>query len=185
MKVDQRVAIIIPARDEERTVGPIVAEIVEHLMERQRLADQLIVVSDGSIDATAEVARDAGAHVITTAAHGKGQALRRAIQSSDADVLVFLDADVENFTHRYVTALLEPLLSDERLVMVKASYRRSLHGRPDEGGRVTESWPARSWNDSGLSWPRFPSRSPVSALFVGRRWTASPWLTAMPSRWGC
>lgn len=137
-KGDQRVAVAIPARDEERTVGPIVAEIVELLLHRHPLVDQLIVADDGSTDSTADVARAAGARVITTARRGKGQALRRAVASTDAEVLVFLDADVANFGHHFVRALLEPLLCHEHLVMVKAAYRRPLRGRSDEGGRVTE-----------------------------------------------
>lgn len=138
VKGDQRVAVAIPARDEERTVGPIVAEIVEMLVRRHPVVDQLIVVDDGSTDSTADVACAAGAAVISTSGRGKGQALRRAVESADAEVIVFLDADVANFGHHFVTALLEPILCQDHLVMVKAAYRRPLHGRSDEGGRVTE-----------------------------------------------
>lgn len=138
LKAPKRVAVAIPARDEERTVGAIVAEIVDLLVHRHPVVDQVVVVDDGSTDSTADVARSAGATVITTARRGKGQALRRAVESADAEVIVFLDADVANFGHHFVTARVEPTLRQDHLVMVKGAYRRPLHGRPDEGGRVTE-----------------------------------------------
>lgn len=69
---------------------------------------------------------------------GRGQALSAAVAATDADILVFLDADVINFSERFVTALLKPLLTDEIVQRVKAAYRRPLRGRADEGGRVTE-----------------------------------------------
>ena len=51
---------------------------------------------------------------------------------------MFLDADVENFTPHFVVGLLGPLLADDDVALVKGFYERPLHGRPGEGGRVTE-----------------------------------------------
>jgi glucosyl-3-phosphoglycerate synthase len=138
LKRNQRVAVAIPARDEAGTIGTIVSEIVERLLEPHGLVDELVVVDDGSTDGTADAARAAGADVITTAREGKGQALRRAVEATDAELVVFLDADVANFTYRYVTMLLEPLLGDDSIVMVKPAYDRPLHERAHEGGRVTK-----------------------------------------------
>jgi glucosyl-3-phosphoglycerate synthase len=69
---------------------------------------------------------------------GKGQALRAAVAASGADIVVFLDADVTNFSTRFVTDLVAPLLHDPTVHLVKASYGRPLDGRPGEGGRVNE-----------------------------------------------
>ena len=55
-----------------------------------------------------------------------------------ADILVFLDGDVANFSDRFVSALALPLLVEPDLQLVKAVYRRPLIGRSDEGGRVNE-----------------------------------------------
>ena len=59
-KGDQTVAVCLPARDEEATVGTIVEAIRRDLCEAAPVIDELVVVDDHSDDATAEVARAAG-----------------------------------------------------------------------------------------------------------------------------
>jgi glucosyl-3-phosphoglycerate synthase len=107
--------------------------------------DDVVVVDDGSLDDTAGVASRAGARVIPsrTAGGGKGQAMSVALEETDAELLVFLDADVQNFGPHYVTGLVGPLLEDPRpgqpdVAIVKGFYERPLHGEPGAGGRVTE-----------------------------------------------
>jgi glucosyl-3-phosphoglycerate synthase len=131
------VAVCIPARDEAATIGPIVS-CVAGLVARE-LVDELVVVDDGSSDSTAATAAGAGARVVAAeGGPGKGQALRRAVEATSADILVFLDADVVNFHADYVTTLTASLLAEPGRKLVKAAYGRPLHGRRDEGGRVTE-----------------------------------------------
>jgi glucosyl-3-phosphoglycerate synthase len=142
-KGDRTVAVCIPARNEAATVGPIVDTIVDALTDRSGgapLVDDVVVVDDGSDDGTAELARDAGARVIGSEAPsgGKGQAMRSALVATDADLIAFVDADVTNFGPHFITGLLEPLLVDETVTLVKGYYRRPLHGAPGGGGRVTE-----------------------------------------------
>ena len=130
-------AVCIPARNEAGTLAAI-ATSVARLVEGG-VVDDLVVIDDGSSDATATVAAAAGARVVPSpGGPGKGQALRQAVAVTTADVLVFIDADVVNFTSRYVTALTSALLADPGLKLVKPAYGRPLHGRPGEGGRVTE-----------------------------------------------
>jgi glucosyl-3-phosphoglycerate synthase len=137
-KRNQRVAVCIPARNEEATVGAVVGSAA--ILQRASVVDEVIVVDDASEDGTARVAQGAGARVVRRRRQGgKGAALRRAVASSpDADIFVFLDADVVNVSPRFVVGLLGPLLLWPEFVLVKAAYRRSLHGRRGEGGRVTE-----------------------------------------------
>ena len=142
-KGDRRVSVCIPARNEAATVGPVVHSIISALTGPSGgvpLVDEVVVVDDGSADRTAEVARGAGARVVSsdTAHGGKGQAMRTALKASDGDLIVFVDADVTNFEPHFVTGLLGPLLGDESLALVKGLYRRPLQGAPDGGGRVTE-----------------------------------------------
>ncbi len=139
----RRVAVCLPARDEERTVGRIVEAVRVSLTAGgggADVVDEVVVVDDGSSDATAAVARSAGARVIAASERpgGKGQAMRIARDDTDADLLVFLDADIENFAPHFVTGLLGPLLTDDDVVLVKGFYQRPLHGEPGGGGRVTE-----------------------------------------------
>jgi glucosyl-3-phosphoglycerate synthase len=155
VKGDRRISVCIPARDEEATLGQIVAAVHAELVEAIGLVDELIVVDDNSKDATAAVAFAAGARVVSAAdamngaedaerlqppraASGKGEAMRRGLGATTGDIVVFLDADVENFKVHFVTGLLGPLLMTTETMLVKACYRRPLGGSPTGGGRVTE-----------------------------------------------
>ena len=124
------VSVCLPARNEEATVGAIVATVVAELA---GLVDEVVVVDDGSTDATAAVAATAGAKVVSADRPGKGQALWKAMFVASGELLVFCDADIRHFSAGFVTALLEPLLASERIAFVKGFYQR-----PDGGGRVTE-----------------------------------------------
>jgi glucosyl-3-phosphoglycerate synthase len=136
-KGGRRLAVCIPARDEAETIDSVVSAAAQ--LRAAGLVDELVVVDDGSTDGTAQRAAAAGATVVTsTAGPGKGQALAGAVAATEAEVLVFLDADVTNFSAGFVTALAAPLLADDTLQLVKATYRRPLDGRAGEGGRVTE-----------------------------------------------
>ncbi|MGZ4691740.1 MAG: glycosyltransferase, partial [Acidimicrobiia bacterium] len=57
------VSVCLPARDEEATVGQIVATVRRNLVERVGLVDEIVVLDDGSTDATADASRWAGARV--------------------------------------------------------------------------------------------------------------------------
>ncbi len=142
-KGERSVAVCIPARNEAATVGPIVESIVASLTGRRGgapLIDDVVVVDDRSEDGTAELARRAGARVVGSDAPsgGKGQAMRSALIATDAGLIAFVDGDVTNFGPHFVTRLLEPLLVDDSVALVKGYYRRPLHGSPEGGGRVTE-----------------------------------------------
>jgi len=140
------VSVCIPARDEEATVGEIVTTIRGELVDGVRLVDEVIVLDDGSLDATARVAMRAGARVWAVdevpdglpPGSGKGNALWKALFVAEGDVVCFLDADVRNFGSHFVSRLLEPLVTRPELGMVKSYYRRPLYGEPTGGGRVTE-----------------------------------------------
>ncbi|HEX8767296.1 MAG TPA: glucosyl-3-phosphoglycerate synthase, partial [Jatrophihabitans sp.] len=102
---------------------------------------------------TAAVARAAGAAVFaardietgTPASPGKGEALWKSLFVSSGDLLVFVDADLTEWGPHFVTGLLGPLLSDERILLTKGFYDRLADDLPAEpaaalpqGGRVTE-----------------------------------------------
>ena len=107
------VAAIIPAYNEEATIGSVVS-----VMKQSPLVGEVIVVSDGSMDHTAEVARASGAKVIEQKNAGKGGALLRGMQETSAEILLFADADLRGFTPEHVAQLLEPVLSGARAMNV-------------------------------------------------------------------
>lgn len=127
------VSVCIPARDEASTVGPVVAGVAT-LAGPGGLVDEIVVVDDGSADATGEVAAAAGAIVVATGSRsgGKGAALQAGLAASTGEIVVFLDADLTSFDPGYVTGLLGPLLSFGDVSLVKATYDRLGGGRVNE-----------------------------------------------------
>jgi glucosyl-3-phosphoglycerate synthase len=140
------ISVCLPARNEETTVGQIVATVRRNLVEQVSLVDEVVVIDDGSTDATAEVASWEGARVLTVGeilpdvapGSGKGNALWMSLYACEGDIVCWLDADVRNFGAHFVTRLLSPLLTDPAVGFVKGHYRRPLHGDATGGGRVTE-----------------------------------------------
>ncbi|MGN6334401.1 MAG: glycosyltransferase family 2 protein [Motilibacteraceae bacterium] len=83
-----RIAVLVPCHNEESSVGQVVAGF------RAALPGALVVVGDNaSTDATAQVAREAGAVVVTEPRRGKGTMVRRLLAEVDADVYVLVDGD--------------------------------------------------------------------------------------------
>jgi glucosyl-3-phosphoglycerate synthase len=140
------VSVCLPARDEQGTIGAIVREVREALVERDGLVDEIVVVDDGSTDATAAEAARAGALVFEEAdilpeagpGSGKGNALWKSLHVCTGDVVCWLDADLRNFSADFVTRLVAPLLAEPDVALVKGYYERSFEGAPSGGGRVTE-----------------------------------------------
>jgi len=133
-----RISVCIPARNEAATVAGVVSPVVTALDGPERLVDEVIVVDDGSSDGTGPIAAAFGALVVRRDGRpGKGAAMAEALGASTGDIVVFLDADVSNFDIGFVTRLVEPLLVDPGIVLVKGTYRRPENDGAG-GGRVTE-----------------------------------------------
>lgn len=148
-KAGRTISVVIPARDEESTIGDIVAAIRANLVDEIGLVDDVVVVDDRSTDRTAARAVAAGARVLATSevlpqlppAGGKGEALWKGLAAATGDIVAFVDGDVEEFDFRFVVGLVGPLLlpgDGGDVAFVKAFYERPIDGRPRGGGRVTE-----------------------------------------------
>jgi glucosyl-3-phosphoglycerate synthase len=173
------VSVVLPARDERETVGAIVSAIRRDLVDAVPLVDEVIVIDSRSTDDTAEVAAAAGARVVAQDAvlprlprmSGKGEALWKSMHVARGDVIVFVDADLRDFSSTFVSGLLGPLLCDPAVSYVKACYDRPFvnggttvaHG----GGRVTELVARPLIN---MHWPLLAGvLQPLGGEYAGRR----------------
>jgi glucosyl-3-phosphoglycerate synthase len=174
-----RVSVVLPARNEEATVGRLVADVREHWVRGTPLVDEILVVDSDSTDATAQVARAAGADVVAAAdvlpAHGtrpgKGEALWKSLAATSGDLVVFLDADLLGDVTHYVPGLLTPLLTEPQVDYVKGCYTRPLQvdgaSTPAGGGRVTELTARPLLN---ALWPELAGFvQPLGGEYAGRR----------------
>lgn len=103
------VTAIIPAYNEEMTI----AGVVNCLIKVDKIQN-IIVVSDGSTDRTAEIARECGARVIELEENvGKGGAIKAGVNECGTEIILFLDADLIGLTEKHVLDLIEPVLENK------------------------------------------------------------------------
>jgi glycosyltransferase involved in cell wall biosynthesis len=120
-----RTVVVIPAVDEEESIGLVVREVPSAV-------DEVVVVDNGSRDRTADVARAAGARVVHEPRRGYGQACLTGIASApDADVFVFLDGDYSDYPAQLVDVI-APVLSGEADLVIgsRALGRRAAGAHP-------------------------------------------------------
>lgn len=102
-----KTAAVIPAFNEEATIGAVL-DVVKQVKQ----ISQIIVVSDGSTDQTARIAKHKGVEVLELETNiGKGGAMKRGVERTDAGVIVFLDADLIGLRKEHVEALMAPVVS--------------------------------------------------------------------------
>ncbi|OBI78200.1 glucosyl-3-phosphoglycerate synthase [Mycobacterium sp. E740] len=146
-KRGRTISVVLPALNEEETVGSVVETIAPLL---GGLVDELIVLDSGSTDDTEIRAVAAGARVVSreialpevAPQPGKGEVLWRSLAATTGDIVVFVDSDLIDPDPMFVPKLVGPLLTTAGVHLVKGFYRRPLKisGSEDAtgGGRVTE-----------------------------------------------
>jgi len=104
MRDQSRIAVIIPALNEERSIGKVIGAIPEWV-------DQVVVGDNGSTDLTAQVAREHGALVAHEPRRGYGSACLAAMAAmNDADVVVFMDGDFSDYPEE-MALLVDPIVN--------------------------------------------------------------------------
>ncbi len=120
-----KVIVVFPAKNEERTI----AQCIE-VAKLSKYQPQAIVVDGHSTDGTREEAKKAGAMVVSQSREvypAKGRAMRDGIKAAlklQADIILFLDADIVNLTPDWIDQLVEPV-AEEKCDMSRGYYRRA------------------------------------------------------------
>ena len=152
--IEDRVSVVIPARNEEKNIQKVIK-----LLKKNPFVNQIIVVDNASIDNTAELARTAGAQVYSCPNPGKGYALEEGFKHVVNEVVLFIDADISNYSKDLVYKLTEPIL------VGRADFVKSMFDR--KGGRVTELV-AKPLLE--ILFPQMHEFSqPLSGMFAGKR----------------
>lgn len=100
-----RISAVIPAYNEEKTIGTVLSVVVQCPE-----IDEVIVVSDGSEDGTADVARQYPVQLLELRENrGKGGAMKEGVNLATGDILLFLDADLIGLTVGHLQKMLLPV----------------------------------------------------------------------------
>src|SRR5436190_469530 len=102
-----KIAVLIPCYQEEKTIGKVVADFRRELPEAE-----IYVYDNNCTDATARIAREAGAIVRREKRQGKGFVVASMFEQVDADILVMVDGD-DTYDAKSVHLLLEPILKGD------------------------------------------------------------------------
>lgn len=113
MQHRQNISIIIPALNEEESIGLVLNDIPANI------AREIIVVDNGSHDNTVTVAKNLGAKVMLEPLRGYGSACLRGISvlKKDTDIVVFLDADYSDYPQDIHT-IIKPILTGKAEMVI-------------------------------------------------------------------
>lgn len=138
-------AVIIPALNEEGNIAALVAEVRQAGESLRGVSIcSIYVVDNGSTDATAAVAREAGAIVVSEPVPGYGRAcFQGVLAASDAEILIFMDGDRSEVPAE-MERVLAPLLADTTDLVLGSRVRGDL-----EAGALTA---AQRWGNRVASW---------------------------------
>lgn len=153
-KLGVKVDVILPALNEGKTIGKVIETALE--VKNSGIIDNVIVIDSDSTDDTVQIANSYNIPVYLHreikpelgSYSGKGEALFKSYFVSDADILAWVDTDIENITPTFFYGLIGPMLLKRNIRFVKGYFARPIriesNGMELGGGRVTEIL-ARPW----------------------------------------
>lgn len=138
MREDPKIVAIIPALNEEASIGKVIAELPD-------IVGAVIVCDNGSTDRTVQVATDAGAMVVTEPERGYGAACLKAVFAApdSTDILLFIDGDYSDFPQEAVD-IVRPIIEDQADMVIgsRMMTRKNHHALPPVAafGNWLTSW---------------------------------------------
>lgn len=109
-----KVSLIIPAHNEAENISAVLS-----VATKATNIDEIIVVADACLDATAQIARSFKVKVIERKeTQGKGSAMIAGVKEASGSIIMFADADLENLTTDHLTQVLKPVLSGQAVMSV-------------------------------------------------------------------
>lgn len=121
----KKLSVIIPAFNEQKCIKKVIK-----LVKKNENVDEIIVVDNNSTDETAEIAKNEGVKVLFCKEQGKGYAIEMGLKEAKNEIILFIDADINNYSEDLIQTLSDPIVNDEA-DFVKSMFERT-------GGRVTE-----------------------------------------------
>ena len=158
-KLGKKIAILLPSLNEERTVGNVIKTALE--VKQAGIVDEVILIDSHSTDGTVAIANSYGIPVFMHpdiesrrgTYRGKGEAMYKSVFVTNADILAWVDTDIESITPRFFYGLLGPMLTNPEIRFSKGYFSRPVRvassGLELGGGRVTEIF-ARPWINAFL-----------------------------------
>lgn len=122
---DCKVSVVIPAYNEEESIGYVVSDFVG-------MVDEVLVVDNSSKDRTAEIARERGARVETVQLHGYGDTIKWGLDHAIGEILIVVEAD-HSFRSKDLGKFLE-FLKDADMVIGTRTTRQMIEQGSNMGG---------------------------------------------------
>ena len=132
-----KVSIIIPAYNESDQIARVIKGV--QCLSEERASFEIIVIDDGSFDATRAVAMELGVKVIShTETLGYGKALRTGFENAQGDIIVTYDAD-GTYDPKTISTLIQPILTGSADLVIGSGFKGEIkHG--------AELYPSYIWN---------------------------------------
>ena len=125
-----KISVIIPALNEEESIGQVLNDIPGEIVE------EIIVVDNGSNDNTVTVAKGLGASVVLEPLKGYGSACLRGISmlKQDTDIVVFLDADYSDYPQD-LPAMVKPIINGKAEMVIGSR----MSGKREKGSLLPQA----------------------------------------------
>ena len=152
--MEKKVTVIIPAYNEEKNIVNVI-----NLSKKYEFVNEIIVVNNLSTDNTKQLSLQQNVIVLDCNQQGKGIAMEKGLNHTSNEIIVFLDADIDNYGNDVISKLVNPIFF-EGYDFVKSTFDR-------DGGRVTELV-AKPLLD--ILFPEMPYFSqPLSGMIAGKK----------------